>query len=445
MTLELIIIYLFLNRYIAKKNREETLILDPLFFFILGSSFVYIIIPLMMLIFNWSWHGLNLSEISYIKANLYVFAYISMVVFIYFIFLKISKNNKKSFKRDYNFLKLSKKHYTILILFLFIPIWIDTVYLMKYILSFDFSYYMKNRIILRKGMGLIILISYMGTLLVPILFANFLTKNKRKNGFKFFIRFLFFFVIAVLPFLSAYVVMGNRLTSLILLVILVLLYLIIMKKRFTFMFYIKLILGVLLFLLFFTFLGYMRSIQGNWDQADLNLFFMLINEQIKHALVSNFGNFEHLVWLVEFPKSWELLYGITFLAAFLNVIPRVMWADKLLGGGPHLKNFIHPGSYDLSGENITSYTTGIAIEGFMNFGFLSIIVLSLGHAFLLILLKKMSYKINGNIILLSLYFYLVFTITFLLIFGEFLGVYSRALMVIFPFFLFYFFTKKHYR
>ena len=42
-----------------------------------------------------------------------------------------------------------------------------------------------------------------------------------------------------------------------------------------------------------------------------------------------------------------------------------------------MKNLIAPGSYDLeAGDKISSYTTGIATEGFLNFGYFGVIFVS---------------------------------------------------------------------
>jgi len=137
-----------------------------------------------------------------------------------------------------------------------------------------------------------------------------------------------------------------------------------------------------------------------------------------------------------------MLFGETFLAGFLNVIPRSIWPEKWLGGGPNLKNMIHPGSYDLSGSNITSYTTGLIVENFMNFQYLSILIGTFMVGTILFLLKVFLLRINDNIILFVLYLYITFSFTFTLMFGEFLGIYSRTLIVTFPFIMFFIFTKK---
>ncbi len=437
---ELTIIVFFSLIYSQKRDKTITIIYEPLIFFILGSSFIYLVIPLLMYLNNWSWHHVVYSEFSYIKANIYVFLYISLVILIYLLL------NNLLYGKDYyfnitKFKALSKNQYILLIILILTPALLDTLYLLKYIFSFEFSYYLKNRIILRKGMGLIILISYMGTLIVPLVFANILVKYKNRTKIELLKSLVFFTIFIFLPFIIAYIVMSNRLTALILLVLLLMIYIIIMEKKFTTYFYIKSLIGIFILVIFFSFLGYFRSIHGNISQINISVFFKLFNYRLEHALVGNFGNFEHLVWLIEH-DTWQQLYGESYLAGFLNILPRSLFENKLLGGGPHLKNIIMPGSYNLSGENITSYTTGIIVESYMNFKLLGLFILPFFHSILLILLKRMTMIIGDNIILLVLYLYLLFSITFLLMFGEFLGIYTRTLIISIPFIIFYFYSKK---
>lgn len=437
---ELTMIGFFLLIYSQKRDKTITIVYEPLIFFILGSSFVYLVVPLLMYLNNWSWHHVVYSEFSYIKANIYVFLYISLVIFMYLLLCNLLYRKNYYFNIT-KFKELSRNQYILLIAIILIPALLDTLYLLKYIFSFEFSYYLKNRIILRKGMGLIILISYMGTLIVPLVFANILVKYKDRSKIELFKSLVLFAIFILLPFLIAYVVMSNRLTALILLVMLIMIFIIIMEKKFTIYFYIKSLIGIFILVVFFSFLGYFRSIHGNINQINISAFFNLFNYRLEHTFVGNFGNFEHLVWLIEH-NTWQQLYGESYLAGFLNIIPRSLLENKLLGGGPHLKNIIMPGSYNLSGENITSYTTGIAIESYMNFKLLGLLILPFFHSILLIILKRMSMIIGDNIILLVLYLYLLFSITFLLIFGEFLGIYTRTLVISIPFIMFYFYSKK---
>ncbi len=79
---------------------------------------------------------------------------------------------------------------------------------------------------------------------------------------------------------------------------------------------------------------------------------------------------ENTVWLVENMRDKDMMFGSTFYAVVTGLVPRVLWENKPLGGGPALRNLISPGSYDLqSGKNLTTYSPGIVAEAYLNFGF----------------------------------------------------------------------------
>lgn len=80
------------------------------------------------------------------------------------------------------------------------------------------------------------------------------------------------------------------------------------------------------------------------------------------------GGAENLLWVVENMKFSQAAEGDTIIAAFLSPIPRFIWENKPVGGGPFLRNLISPGSYDLKGgQNLTSYSPGLLCEFYCNF------------------------------------------------------------------------------
>lgn len=86
------------------------------------------------------------------------------------------------------------------------------------------------------------------------------------------------------------------------------------------------------------------------------------------------GEFENLWWLADNPDRWEPTGGSTLLATATGFVPRAIWDSKPLGGGPTLRNWIRPGTYDLSGgRHLTSYTTGLLPELVMNFGWSAVL------------------------------------------------------------------------
>lgn len=86
-----------------------------------------------------------------------------------------------------------------------------------------------------------------------------------------------------------------------------------------------------------------------------------------YAMDGAFGNDEALLWLWE--NEFPMQMGETYLAAGTNIIPRSLWPEKPLGGGPVLINMINPGAYEIGAKGNNSLTTGFLTEAVMNFGF----------------------------------------------------------------------------
>lgn len=109
----------------------------------------------------------------------------------------------------------------------------------------------------------------------------------------------------------------------------------------------------------------------------------------------SFREYENTFWLLEHKDTFETAKGLTFAAAFTSFIPRSIWPEKPLGGGPFIRNLIKPGTYDFnSGKSLTSYTTGIVAEGFINFGEIGFVVS--GVIFALVLLLVSFFLKFGN-------------------------------------------------
>ncbi|MFN3683607.1 MAG: hypothetical protein ACK41F_06685 [Fimbriimonadaceae bacterium] len=82
-----------------------------------------------------------------------------------------------------------------------------------------------------------------------------------------------------------------------------------------------------------------------------------------------FREYENLWYLLDHEARLKPLGGSTFLAGFVFWVPRSIWPDKPLGGGPEIVNFIWPWGYEPGRkDNRSSITPGLMAEGFMNFG-----------------------------------------------------------------------------
>lgn len=109
-------------------------------------------------------------------------------------------------------------------------------------------------------------------------------------------------------------------------------------------------------------------------------FEMVETTDVSRGLMATYGGYERVWWLMENLTPADRLNGKTFIAAAVGFVPRRLWAEKPLGGGPHFRNMMHPGSYDLQrGRNISSYTTGLPTEAYMNFGYLGLLAVGVGY------------------------------------------------------------------
>lgn len=149
------------------------------------------------------------------------------------------------------------------------------------------------------------------------------------------------------------------------------------------------------------------------------------------ALVSAFGEYENLVWMVDHPERVELLHGRTFLAAFTGFVPRRVWPDKPLGGGPYMTNMVVPGSYDIAGGRyLTSYTTGLVAESYMNFGTLGLPLMGAAFGALLALVDLLRRRARSPLVF-TLWFILFFR-TLMLLKAEFFGNMAAVYIALVP-------------
>ncbi|MHB2155243.1 O-antigen polymerase [Calditrichota bacterium GD2] len=435
-----IIFLLSISYKLLNKKNVIFILFEPIIGFIIGSLIIYLLIPFFMIYFNVKFFYFeNYSTINYFYSNLISFSYIIFVIVFYLIF-----NNKLNLKRRLNFslCELKKIEILSIFIFIFIPILISTLILTKDILSYGLKQYFNNRIVLRRGKGILVLLSYMSTIFIPIIQTNILLlikKNKLKN-----IHFKLFNIFITIPFIISYILMGNRLPAFIIIILSLFNYWIIYLNKLTFRYILKIIFIFLFLILIFTFSGFYRFARGDIDKISEKYIKNLYINIFEYSIIKNFGNHDHLVWLLKYNNRWEPLYGETYIAGILNFIPRKIYPEKLLGGGPHLKNIMSPGSYSLYKKNITSYTTGVIIEAYMNFKYFGIIIISFLHSLILIFLKKFSFNFNSNIILFIIYLYLFFTFSFLILFTEFLGIFSKTIFFTVPFIVFYYFFNNIY-
>lgn len=158
-------------------------------------------------------------------------------------------------------------------------------------------------------------------------------------------------------------------------------------------------------------------------------------DRFSNQLFTNYGHNELLALVVERKDFFDYSHGMTFFAGFVSFIPRAIWSDKPLGGGPMLTNIIVPGSYSLGGnQGNTSYTTGILIESFLNFSVLGVFFVGFFHGLIIALITRFT---NNVVNCVDFFIFICLTHYFSIVFvtGEFLGVFSSFVFMLIPLFI----------
>lgn len=149
-----------------------------------------------------------------------------------------------------------------------------------------------------------------------------------------------------------------------------------------------------------------------------------------YALDGAFGNDENMLWLLQ-SQSIDYQFGRTYLAAFLNVIPRKIWVDKPVGAGPILINMIRPGSYVPGQEGNNSLTTGLVTEAFMNFGYFGVFVSIVFWAYLASRAMR-AFQATRSVYCRTAFLVASLMFSSAMLYQEFLGFVARVLVMVVP-------------
>lgn len=235
-----------------------------------------------------------------------------------------------------------------------------------------YNEYMANRIVMNSGLGYLLMpIGWLGVFLV-LFYCNALIRHKTAgSGMN-----LPVLGVVLLSCMGAALLLGSRSRALWPLLYLSMTYIFlrggpVLSSRRAFRVG---MLGVVLLVV--------GSVLGNVRQqissgATLGEVQLRMGQDVAAAGILNvYGEYENVLWLLENQRETDLLWGRTFAAVIVGAVPRSIWRNKPVGGGPYLRNMIHPGSYNLdTGRGLTSYTTGLPAEAFMNFGMAGFTVL----------------------------------------------------------------------
>ncbi|NZA25834.1 oligosaccharide repeat unit polymerase [Luteimonas sp. SJ-92] len=306
-----------------------------------------------------------------------------------------------------------------------IPSLLALLYLARTVTGYDLADYMKDRIVIRRGMGPAVILSFAAICYGAILVANLLTEHRlrlRPARWR-----LLATAATLLLIAAAFVAMGNRNFVFILIAIVLLAALSVRPGRLRGV--LVLAPALLAVAVGFSAWAKVRTTLDSASSAAIageNPVELLV-----YGLNGAFGNAENLVWLAQHEGDWKPLYGQTVYAALVNPVPRSLWPDKPFGGGPALRNMIYPGSYTLDGEKLTSYTTGLPAEGYMNFGVAGLLLFGAGNGACLALARNLYARRRlVTPLAVVIYSFSIFMFSFGFLYMELLGGWSRYFITV---------------
>lgn len=348
---------------------------DPaaLFCFVYATS--YFVIPIIALCTKQQWH-----QFEYTQETQFI-AFICLFVFGACVLIGNALVSKKQLLLSSDrgvWQPLSKTKLVICGLLLLIPAFFALSKTFALIRLYTYQLFLADRIILRSGSGYE---NMPGAWFLVWLLLYFINAKMTKVNF---LTTLISFVSLSLAMVGG-LAMGSRTTT-VLPILLLILAALFMNTKSQVKFPKKLVFSAVLILLMGVYLGPIRKQIVSGSKINV----MQASTSITSPLIrGGLGEFENVWWLVENKSQWEILGGKTFISPFVGFVPRKMWPNKPLGGGPYLRNFIVPGSYNLfGGKNLTSYTTGLPAEALMNFGFVGFIIIGFLYGLALGLLGR---------------------------------------------------------
>lgn len=411
--------------FIIKGNRiEKTISSSTVFFtFFIVSYFIF---PAYSDYYQFSRYSLPYLAFSKYYTLLYCALFLSIMIAFY---LLINSKISKVSKIELYFLPLKRLYLVGLIIF---PLCgMSLIQFLKVISSHGLSAFLANRIVLTSGMGYAQILLYL-----PLLWSIVIAIEKYVLRVGFFTwKGVLKGALLVIVMSSPLAILGSRsniLFGLIIYFFSVLLFLLKSGQVLIFLNKIKKFLVVVISLVILgAALGDVRqslmSESGSYTSTEKIPF-----EDVAKA----FSSYENLYWLFSKEEEVEFQYGKTLLSIVVGPFPRSVWPEKPTGGGPIMKNLISPGSYDLlSGEKISSYTTGIPTESYLNFGWLGLLIVPLIMALIVYTHQFFMSRASNSLEIVVAAALLLRMLGF--VNAEFYGVFIHIFVIL----LFYFFCK----
>ena len=397
---------------------------DPFALLILMLAFVHLAVPLLVVIFDVQRNYPDLDYSSYSKSSVlleYLTICFIMLTLGYTLFRKRGKEIERLTKQDW-----SEFNDTYLYILFFIFLIGSLIFLFKFgpIFLADPAAFLSNRINEFSGYGYLKITTTFSSPVIVILYYKYY-KNKSIN-------YLILIIVSFSLMVILAIITGSRGS-----LVQPILFISIFKLLFEFprIRSRRIIYILVSFILIFDFLAFLGGVR---QSRTLNINKVESRSPLDE-LVKSFDHTEYLYKITTL--DYSPVYGKTYVAAIAIPIPRALWPQKPVGGGPLLKNTLDPGSYSLGkNENNSSLTTGIFLEAYLNFGFAGCFIVPFLYGALFAFL--LNEKAKGSDIYKS--YYLSFLIILMIILfpsGEFLGSCSRLFTYFFPFLWFRYRSK----
>lgn len=413
-------IIVIIQGYLVRRFGAASLVNNPFSLSLIFFEIIHLLVPLLQWNQSYFRYSNSYNEYTYIWSIILV----SSLFFIYIIIFIFGFKYFFDLRRYFVFLDTrNSKKLLISTYFIFI---IGLYFSFNNILniqSVGVEDYLSDRVGFSAGAGYKTIFAHWVYISCILFYLGYLIASYKKL-------FLYSFIFSLVYCFLYYGVNSNRNSLFVLLLNLIIFYTVFSvsgKKKF--LKNISMIICISFSLYIFYWIGKFRNTAFSKQQDDYGLV---------RSLNGAFGNHENIVWLISNPHN--ILLGKTYIASFLNLIPRALWLNKPYGAGPELKNMIYPGSYILGQEGNSSLTTGLFTEVLMNFGVLgsipAIFFISVVVFMFLNYIKKMKHPIG-----LVLYIYLFVLLSSQFFYAEFLGFFTRTLFTCIPIILLAFFVK----
>lgn len=421
---------IFLGVFIAySKYGIRSVFLCPFAIYTFYFSAVYLLVPILQNVFSVGrFNHLikdNHSTLIYSISFCFLYYISSFIGFYCFGKINCMKNLHSKFK---NF-EEDKSILVPLLVFIFIGSCFVFVYNFRDILIYNYTYFMRDRTTLLSGYGYI---TKGMTLSVPVIMLLIVKYLKIKNNKTIKIIFIGFLVALTTIF---NLLLGSRLIAIIPLVYIYFIYYVLTAGEGRFLK--RLTIGVSVFVFCFFLVSYLGNVRKNILAG--NISFYNKTEGVLNSIIdevsTSFGHSELFAFVVDKGGDFNYSYGTTYLAALTMPIPRFLWLDKPVGGGPVLANLVRPGAWVLGQEGNSSFTTGAPLEAYLNFGLAGVLTVGFLHGCLIGFLSRSITFVKTEVGLV-VFFISVFALTEMFVIGEFLGVISRYLFMCLPFVLF---------